>query len=63
MILDMTWRYLSAQGYDYSEPFRSFEMTLADEKARDGGNRTINFTSGGTTQPRIPFIPEGTWNL
>ncbi len=63
MSLDITWRYLAAQGFDYSEPFRSFEMALADAIARDGGNRSINFGAGGNSQPRVPFIPEGTWNL
>lgn len=63
MTLDITWRYLSAQGQAYAEPFRSFELALADRIARDGGNRSINLAEGGSAGPRLPFIPEGSWNL
>ena len=63
MTLDLVWRYLKVHGRDYAEPFRDFEAYLADVINSDGGNRTINFTSGGSTQPRVPFIPEGSWNL
>lgn len=63
MTLDITWRYLSAQGMDYSEPFRSFELALADRIARDGGNETISLTGDMGSSPRVPHIPEGSWNL
>lgn len=63
MTLDITWRYLSAQGQAYSEPFRSFEMALADRIARDGGNDTISLTGDMGSSPRVPHIPEGGWNL
>jgi hypothetical protein len=64
MTLGLCWRFKAGQGFDYAEEFRSYEMAVAQDIARDGGKRTLN--AGyyiGTRRRRAPFVQDGSWNL
>ncbi len=61
MTLGVIWRFKSAQGLDYAEEFRSYELMVAEQASRDGGKRTLNV---GMNRPaRSLFVQEGNWNL
>lgn len=64
MTLGIIWRYLKAKSYDYSEPFRTYEMAVSQDIARDGGKPTLR--AGKTVNPFAPrgvVIPEGSWSV
>lgn len=55
IILGIVWRYRKAEGQDYSEDFREFELRLNDLIKMDGGRRVIDMGGGG--MDRIPVAP------
>ena len=63
MTQGVIWRFLRAKGMDYAEPFRSYEVQIAERFSRDGGRRILNFASKRFYGPRAPLVPEGSWSL
>jgi hypothetical protein len=63
MTLGLRWRFLQAQGLDYGEAFRAYEMEVANAIGRDGAKRSINLNEGCEVLPRGIRIPDGSWNL
>lgn len=63
MTLGLTWRFRQAKGLDYAEPFRSYQIVLADDIARDGGRRTLDMKGSHPQGARIPYVSEGDWPL
>lgn len=60
--LGVVWRFLQAKGFDYAEPFRTYEMEVLKAIGRDGGKARIDLR-GGISEPRYRGnIPEGSWN-
>ncbi len=55
VILGTVWRYNAAEGNDYAETFREYEMCLNDLIKNDGGRRMIDM--GGMGVDRIPIPP------
>lgn len=62
MTLGIEWRFKAAKGFDYSELFRTYELSVADKFLRDGGKRRLSFGSRRSRRPGI-FVPEGSWSL
>lgn len=58
----IVWRFKAAQGFDYAEDYRTYEINCANEYMRDGGKRRLN-TAGGIQPRRGVVIPEGSWSL
>lgn len=56
VILGTIWRYRKAEGTDYSEEMREFELRLADMIKMDGGRRTVSM-DGGSAVERVPYPP------
>jgi hypothetical protein len=63
MTLGVMWRFLRAKGFDYAEPFRAYELRVAEDFGRDGGKRRINMGSRSTSMARAPYLQEGSWSL
>ena len=60
--LGVVWRFKAAQGFDYAEEFRTYEMQCAARYMRDKGARVLNM--GGGIKPRKGVVvPEGSWSL
>lgn len=55
LILGTVWRYLQAEGSDYAEAFREYELRLNDLLKMNGGRRVIDM--GGAGSDRIPIVP------
>jgi len=53
--LGVIWRYRKAEGQDYSEEYREFELRLNDLIKMDGGRRMVDM--GGGSHDRIPVPP------
>ena len=51
MILGTVWRYRKAEGLDYSEEFRQFEMRRADMIKMDGGRRRLDMNGDKLDRP------------
>lgn len=61
---DVVWRYRQSTGLNYAEDHRTAQMTIAARVAADGGRRTLDLGKRNfTMKPRIPMVPEGSWNL
>ncbi|MEQ1672140.1 MAG: hypothetical protein ABL893_14880 [Hyphomicrobium sp.] len=59
IILGTVWRYQQAEGNDYAEPFREYELRLGDLLKMNGGRRMIDMTGGSTDRiPTPPRTPE-----
>lgn len=58
----IVWRFKAAQGFDYAEEYRTYEMNCANEYMRDGGKRRLNM-AGGVQPRRGIVIPEGNWSV
>ena len=56
VILGTVWRYRKAEGTDYAEEMREFELRLADLIKMDGGRRIVNM-GGGSAIERFPYPP------
>jgi hypothetical protein len=63
MVLGVIWRFRAAKGLDYSEPFRTYQLQVANAISRDGGRRILSFGKSSFRGPRGPLVPEGSWNL
>lgn len=61
MTLGVVWRFKAAQGLDYSEEFRNYELMFAQRTSRDGGKPRIRVGFGGALSGLI--VQEGSWNL
>lgn len=62
--LGVRWRYKQANGLDYSEDFRSYEMAL--EKAKGGNGNAGALSQGATSGDPVmmrPNVPEGGFGL
>lgn len=55
VILGTVWRYRKAEGTDYAEEFREFEMRLNDLIKMNNPRRVIDM--GGGSMDRIPVAP------
>ncbi|HXF89593.1 MAG TPA: hypothetical protein VNK48_14655 [Xanthobacteraceae bacterium] len=59
VILGTVWRYRKAEGQDYSEEYREFEMRLYDLIKMDGGRRRIEMAGPPDEfKPRAPQMPD-----
>lgn len=59
LIAGIVWRYLSAEGQDYSEAFREFEKLKANRWKEDGGSRALDMSGGVVDRRPIKLkIPE-----
>lgn len=63
MTLGIVWRSLRGSGFDYAEPFRTYEMAKMRAQGRDGSKRRINMGYRTARGPRAPYTPEGSWDL
>lgn len=59
----LRWRYLRANGLDYSQEYDSWMSMLLREIARDGGAQRISASERYPWNRRTPFIPLGNWNV
>lgn len=64
IVLGVVWRFLRSRGLDYSEAFRSYELAVNRERARDGGSPVL-VMGGPSDYYRAPKaqVPDGSWNL
>ena len=62
MTLGVIGRFLRAKGMDYAEPFRTYEIQVAQAFSRDGGRRRLNM-GARSSRRRSPYIAEGSWSL
>lgn len=51
IILGTVWRYRKAEGLDYSEEFREYQMRRANFIKMDGGRRTLDMNDSETDYP------------
>ena len=63
MTLGLRWRILQADGLDYGEAFRSYEMEVAQAIARDGGNPVLSLDNDVPLRRAIVRAPDGNWSL
>jgi hypothetical protein len=56
LILGLVWRYRKAEGQDYAEEYRDFQLRLVDMIKMDGGRRTL-VMSGNQRQAFVPEPP------
>lgn len=57
VIMGIVWRYRKAEGHDYAEEFRDYEMRLADMLKQDGGRRIQDMNDPGID--RTPTVNGG----
>lgn len=62
LTLGVKWRFLRANGMDYSEEFRSYEAALEDLFGADGARAAVDM-GGSMVDFDIPMIPDGSWNI
>lgn len=63
MTLGLRWRFLQAQGFDYGEAFRDYEMQVNEVMAKDGGKRVMMLNEGTDDLQPSARAPDGSWNL
>jgi len=51
VILGTVWRYRKAEGLDYSEEFREYQLRRANMIKMDGGRRTLDMNDAETDYP------------
>jgi hypothetical protein len=56
--LGIRWRWKAANGLDYGEDFKTYQVERNQKMARDGGNTEIN-TTGDAEYVLSPNIPDG----
>jgi hypothetical protein len=64
MTLGVIWRWLKRNRLPYQDEFQEYDMRVKQLIARDGGAKVLNM--GGRAHgegPRIPGVPDGSWNL
>lgn len=52
--LGTVWRYRQAEGNDYAEPFRDYQLMLADRIKMDGGRRRLDMSTGSVDRVPVP---------
>lgn len=55
MTLGTVWRYRKAEGLDYAEEFREYQLRLIDLFGAEGGRRRISMSP--TDNARVPLAP------
>lgn len=64
MTLGLVWRFKKANGLDYSEEFRTYELQLSQAITRDGGKPTLHAGKKvNPFKPRGVYVPDGNWDL
>lgn len=61
-ILGVRWRWKAANGLDYAEDFKTYQLEKTQKSARDGGNTEIT-TTGDTQYVLSPNIPDGNFGF
>ena len=51
MILGTVWRYRKAEGLDYSEEFREYQLRRANMIKMDGSRRVLDMNNTATGRP------------
>jgi len=59
----LRWRYLRANGLDYSQEYTLWVELLTTTLARDGGAARLSLTDKYPWRRRVPFVPSGSWNV
>lgn len=63
MTRGLRWRFLRANGLDYSQEYASWMEMLTVELARDGGSARLSTVEKYPWNRRVPFVPQGNWNI
>jgi len=61
LTLGIMWRFLSAKGMDYSQPFADFQTRLKSLMGHDGGKPTLSLHRPQPIRLAMPNIPDGTF--
>ena len=59
----LRWRYLRANGLDYSQEYTQWMELVMTTLSRDGGAARLSITDKYPWRRRTPFIPSGNWNI
>ena len=59
MLAGLVWRWKKAQGLEYAEDFRQYEIRVETAKMQDAPTRRMNMGGGA----RSSNIPDGNWNV
>lgn len=63
MTLGLVWRFKKANGLEYGEDFRSYEMAVSQKLAHDGGSSILDLgMADDGPGPFDPYVPEGSWS-
>lgn len=60
MLMGLVWRWKKAQGLEYAEDFRQYEIRVESAMQRDGTKPRINMAG---TMVHGRNIPQGSWNI
>ena len=60
MLMGLVWRWKKAQGLEYAEDFRQYEIRVESAMQRDGAKPRINMAG---TMVHGRNIPQGSWNI
>lgn len=60
MLMGLVWRWKKAQGLEYAEDFRQYEIRVESAMQRDGAKPRINMAG---TMVHGRNIPQGGWNV
>jgi hypothetical protein len=63
MGLGVVWRFLRAKGFDYSEPFRTYEEQVVRLAAEDGVMETLSMGGYAETGVYDPSMAEASWSI
>jgi hypothetical protein len=62
MTLGLRWRFLQADGLDYGEAFREYEIQVAQAIARDGSRPILHMDGGDWDWRGGVRAPDGNWS-
>ena len=60
MLMGLVWRWKKAQGLEYAEDFRQYEIRVESAMQRDGAKPRLNMAG---TMVHGRNIPQGSWNI
>lgn len=60
MLMGLVWRWKKAQGLEYAEDFRQYEIRVESAMQRDGAKPRLNMAG---TMVHGRSIPQGSWNV
>jgi len=60
MLMGLVWRWKKAQGLEYAEDFRQYEIRVESAMQRDGAKPRLNMAG---TMVHGRNIPQGSWNV